>query len=380
MSNENEVKASVSSLYAALLSKRQAKKEMEEEQKRMEAELKEQEKADKEAEEPKLSKKEKRQKELDAWKEIVIGLTGDDLEYSSKKKNKKKYRKWIDDDDVNAVLTQKQKKPKKRNYNKEFEPELNMLRTLVAEQNRFTADLQKRFQNAAGPASKDAMVPNKTLVELASVIASGRSNSLGMLREIGGLKKTIAELYMKQKKLDSDLAGGSGNFEGSDLGLLGSSIASSVFDDSFGTPANVPNQPAPNYVPQGGNGNEFNPAINLQYSQGYSQAPGFSPQTQGTTTPFAGESVIQAQPFDPNSWEGPDIGDSYSKYESIPHTVVVEKDRSTGNMRFVAIKDEDGSEFIGCPVPTSDPTKLKVNETDMTVKGEFDEVYKLVYV
>ena len=86
--NENNVKASVSSLYAALMSKRQAKKVMEEEQKRMDAELKEQEKQDQE-EEVKLSKKEKRQKELDAWKEIVIGLTWDDLEYSEKKKSKK---------------------------------------------------------------------------------------------------------------------------------------------------------------------------------------------------------------------------------------------------------------------------------------------------
>jgi hypothetical protein len=59
---------------------------------------------------------------------------------------------------------------------------------------------------------------------------------------------------------------------------------------------------------------------------------------------------------------------------------VVEKNKETGNMRFVAIRDDDGTEFVGCPTPTSDLTKLKVNETDNTVRGEFDEVYKLVYV
>lgn len=366
--NENNVKASVSSLYAALMSKRQAKKVMEEEQKRMDAELKEQEKQDQE-EEVKLSKKEKRQKELDAWKEIVIGLTGDDLEYSEKKKSKKKYRKWIDDDDINAALTQKPKKVKKKNYNKEFEPELNMLRTLVAEQNRFTADLQKRFQNAAGPASKDAMIPNKTLVELASVIASGRNNSLGILREIGGLKKTIAELYMKQKKLDSELTG-SGSIDSTDLGLLGSSLASSVFaDNPFGTPVTVPNTGGINY--------ESNFSTNIQYPESNIPQAGFRSsnpefQTQGP--------VIQAQSFDPSSWEGPDIGDSFTKYESVPHHIVVEKNRNTGDMRFKAIRDDDGSEFIGCPVPTSDIRNLKVNETDNVVKGEFDEVYELVYV
>lgn len=366
---EESVKSSVSSLYAELLNKRQSKKQMKEEQRRMEQELKEQEAAEKE-DEPKLSKKEKRQKDLDAWKEIVIGLTGDDLEYSSKKKNKKKYRKWIDDDDINAVLTQKPKKPKKRNYNKEFEPELNMLRTLVAEQNRFTADLQKRFQNAAGPAAKDAMMPNKTLVELASVIASGRSNSLGMLREIGSLKKTIAELYMKQKKLDSDLAGG-GSIETSDLGLMGSGIASSLFGDGFNS-----SPMSTMTTPLGGDFNAAAPTTGNQFNQTPVQEAG--PQVIAQAGSMQAP-LVQATAFDPNSWDGPDIGDSYSMYENVPHTIVVEKDRSTGEMRFKAIRDDDGSEFVGCPVPTSDLSRLKVNETDMTVKGEFDEVYKLTY-
>lgn len=360
---EENVKSSVSSIYAQLLSKRRADKEMKEEQKRMERELKEQEKENAE-DEPKLTKKEKRQKELDAWKEIVVGLTGDDLEYSNKKKSKKKYRKWIDDDDMVSDITKKPKKVKKKNYNKEFEPELNMLRTLVAEQNRFTADLQRRFQNAAGPASKDAMMPNKTLVELASVIASGRSNSLGMLREIGSLKKSIAELYMKQKKLDSDLSGSS-SFDSTDMGLLGSNIASSVFAD---TPLSTP-------MP-GGMPNEVSQSFNNQPSQVY------NPQVSPETPTYAGQETgptINATAFDPASWTGPDLGNSYSMYESTPHSIVVEKNQQTGAMRFKAIRDDDGSEFVGCPVPTSDPSKLKINEADMTVKGEFDEVYKLQY-
>ena len=365
--SEDQVKASVSSIYAQLLSKRKSERAMKEEQKRMERELKEQEDVDKKAEEenePKLSNKEKRQKELDAWKEIVIGLTGDDLEYTPKKKSKKKYRKWIDDDDINAELEKrKQKKPKKKNYNKEFAPELNMLRALVQEQNRFTADLQKRFQNAAGPAAKDAMIPNKNLVELASVIASGRSNSLGMLREIGSLKKTIAELYMKQKKLDSETAGSS-DFNSSDMGLLGSNIASSMFADN----------PFVNINPIGGGNVSANPSST---ANSYSPVSIQGAPTQEEFRPAEPQVTVTA--FDPNSWEGPELDNSYSNYESTPHTVVVEKNRNTGNMRFVALKD-DGSEFIGCPVPTSDPSKLRVNEQDGIVKGEFDEVYKLIYV
>lgn len=354
---EKELKNSVSSIYADLLSKRAVKKAAKEEQKRMDKELEEQQKEEKEtkADGTKMTKKEKRQAELDNWKEVVIGLTGDDIEYTTVKKNKKKYRKWIDDDDFNSVMTAKQKKPKKKNYNKEFEPELNMLRTLVAEQNRFTADLQKRFQNAAGPATKDAQYPNKTLVELASAISTGRSNSLGMLREIGNLKKTIADLYMKQKKLDADM--GSSSIDTTDLGLMGSSIASSLFTSSpspqaasFDIPANDFTQPV-SYAPQ---------------------QPGPVQQTAIMTA--------QVESFDPSSWEGPDTSDSYSKYEAIPHSTVVEKNQSTGEMRFVAIRDDNGQELVGCPVPTSDPRYLKINEEEMTVKGDFDEVYKLKYV
>lgn len=353
---EKELKNSVSSIYTDLLSKRAIKKAAKEEQKRMDKELEEQRKEEKETKSDgtKMTKKEKRQAELDNWKEVVIGLTGDDIEYTNEKKSKKKYRKWIDDDDFNSVITAKQKKPKKKNYNKEFEPELNMLRTLVAEQNRFTADLQKRFQNAAGPATKDGQYPNKTLVDLASAIGTGRSNSLGMLREIGNLKKTIAELYMKQKKLDSDI--GSSAIDTRDLGLMGSSIASSLFTSptiqpaSFDVPVNDFTQPV-FYAPQ-------QPE---------------DPDVQEVPT-------AQVEVFDPSSWEGPDTSGSYSKYEAIPHSTIVEKNQSTGAMRFVAIRDDNGQELIGCPVPTSDPRYLKVNEEEMTVKGDFDEVYKLKYV
>lgn len=365
---DDNMRSSISSVYADLLSKRKIKEEAKKEQKRMDDELKAQKEAEKKEEEPKLTKKEKREKELDNWKEIVVGLTGDDIEYSPKKKKKKKYRKWIDDDDFNLGIEKKPKKTKKRNYNKEFEPELNMLRTLVTEQNRYTADLQKRFVNAAGPANKDAQAPNKAMVDLASAIMSGRANSLGMLREIGTIKKTIAELYMKQKKLDSDLGKGGGDFDSTDVGLLGSSIASSMFGNNLQPTQQDVGQPTPV------------PAPDYSLMNNPVQASSVAPVAQATpvqASPTQVSSVIQD--FDPSTWQGVTDASEYSKYENIPHTVVVEKNRETGDMRFKAIRNDNGQELVGCPVPTSDPKYLKVNEDTNTVKGEFDEVYSLVY-
>lgn len=87
-----DVRASVAYLYSDLLEKRRLEREAKEEQRRQEREERRQAKeAEKLAEDgTKKSKKERHQEELDNWKEVIVGLTGDDLEYSSPKKGKKK--------------------------------------------------------------------------------------------------------------------------------------------------------------------------------------------------------------------------------------------------------------------------------------------------
>lgn len=373
-----DVRASVSSIYSELLSKRQVEREKKEEERRQreEAKREEREKEKQEGKDDKvikMTKKQRREAELDNWKEIVVGLTGDDLEYSDTKNKKKKYKKWIDDEDPNKVVDDKKKKVKKKNYNKEFEPELNMLRTLVSEQNKFTADLQKRFQNAVGPANKDAMPPNKTMVDLASAIVSARSNSLGVLREIGGLKKAIAELYMKQKKLDADLSGSSGTGDNSDLMLMGSSIMSGL-DSQYGMPTQ---QVAPEQV-MAAAAQQVPPVQAYSNTYGYEEVHNVTPKVPES---YNNPSSTSGEEFDPSSWQGFDLPDQQVVYENIPKTVVVEKNSATGSMRFKAVRNDNGEEIVNCPgLPTVDPSTLQVNEKDSTVRGNFDEIYNLVLV
>lgn len=363
----DDVRASVASIYSDLLEKRRIEREQKEDLKREEREAREQqERSVDSGEDVKKTKKERRESELENWKEVIVGLTGDDLEYADDKKSKKKYKKWIDEGGDNVVLTPKPKKIKKQNFQKQFEPELNMLKTIVTDQNRFTADLQKRFNIAAGPATKDAQLPNKTLVELASVINAGRSNSLGVLREVGNLKKTIADLYMKQKKLDADTSGG--GFSTTDVGLMGSNIAAGIFgDDTYEYIQSAPQQntnngPGPAPIQQQGN---------MQNVQ--SQAPVNVQQSSGPI-----QSAITVEAFDPATWGGPTLAsDSMVYHETTPHEIVVEMNNETKTSRFKAIRNDTGEEIIGYPVPTSNLAKLNINETDKTVKGEFDEVYRL---
>lgn len=350
-----DVKQSVASIYSELLNKRRNDRELKIEDKRLEKEARDQAKEDAKnsgaTEEKPLSKKEKRESELDSWKETIIGLTGDDLDYISTSKNKKKYKKWIDEDTgENTVLTSKPSKKKKKNYNKEFEPEINMLKAIVADQNRFTADLQKRYQIAAGPNTKDAMPLNKTLVELAAVVNSSRSNSLGVLKEIGNLKKTIADLWMKQVKLDSD-SGGEG-FSTQDLGLMGSSLASSMFATG------------------GGGGGSVNPNNNMASSPvslGDRPVPA-APQSTG-------QSEMVFKKFDPDAWDGGGLSSGNTKFEAIPHTVMVEWHRSSEKARFKAVRNDTGEELIGCPVPTC--VVKAIDPITKIAKDDFDQVYQV---
>jgi hypothetical protein len=370
---ETDVRASVGSLYADLLKKRQNDRATKEEEKRIKKETKKSAETEEQEEKPELSKKEKRQAEMDAWKEVIIGLTGDDLEYAKPKKSKKKYKKWIGEEDELKITTEKPKKIKKKNYNKEFEPELNMLKSIVADQNKFTQDLQKRFQNAAGPATKDAMPLNKAMVDLAANINTSRSNSLGMLKAIGDLKRTIADLYMKQKKLEADMGGG-GSAESTDLGLMGSGIASSLFGDfAVNNPAPINNTiPQPNNTPSDFN---YTSISSTPVTSGVS-----TPSVVVTTTQVNTPSTPVISDFDPSQWDGPDLGNSYVNYESIPHDVVVEWHKNDNVARFKAVRSDTGEELPNCPVPETDPSKLKFNESNLTVKGEFDEIYKLEIV
>lgn len=368
-----EVRVSVSSLYSELLNKRRKEKEEKDLRKAQEKEERQREKEEQEAAQGKLSKKERRQAELDSWKEVIVGLTGDDLEYSKPKKNKKKYRKWIGDDDT-TIAVQKPKKQKKKNYHKEFDPEINMLKSLVADQNKFTNDLLRRFQNAVGPATKDAAPLNKTMVELAAAINTSRSNSLGVLKEIGTLKKVIADLYYKQ--LEADAKRGAG-IETTDLGLMGSRAAAMM--DSVVAPSGSFTQPTEYSTPINETAQPASYYDNYQKARAQSEvASSISNNNQSPQIVNATTSNPVMDEFDPDSWEGPELPkNSTAPFENDDKHIVVEWNKRTGEKRFKAVRDDNGEEMVGYPLPASNVYDLPIDEKTGTVRGQIDEIYKL---
>lgn len=353
-----DVRVSIGSLYSAFKREKDAKEEAKKQIKKAE---KEERKAEKDAEreeseeERQLSKKEKLESDLNSWQSVVVGLWGDDIKYVSKKKGKKKYRRWIGDEDVEQLLSaSKPKKKKKKDFQKEFQPELTMLSNIITDQNKFIADLAKRYQNAAGPLNAKEMQPiNKNLIELAAVLNNARGNSLGLLREVSGVKKTIADLYNKQKDFEAKYGRGGEGYEGQDLGLMGSDLASSLF-------GNAP------YTPMATSPSDFTHSTPV---------PG-NVQTHNSTVSAYPNTGASIRSFDPETWDGDGLGDVAVHGESIPHTVVVEWHKSENKARFKAVRNDNGEEIHGTPgLPTCKVSKI--DEDNKVARDEFDQTYKL---
>lgn len=344
---EKHVSMSISSIYGKLLQEREEEKQRKKEEKLLAKEKEKQEESIDTVEDRPLTKKEKKEKSLEQWRDVIVNLTGDDLEYVSPKKKKNKYKQWIgEDDDIIGITKDKHKKKKKVNYKKEFEQELNMLKNIVNDQNKWTDNLYKRFQNMVGPATKDAMPLNKTQVELAAAINTSRMNSLSIIKAIGDVKKTVADLEMKRKKMENE-----GVVDTSqDIGLQGADILSKIM-------ASESRSVSPSYL----NDNQQTQLYNTQPQQ---------TMNTNTSTP-----QVQFESFNPENWEGVDGIDNAIKYENVPKKTVVEYDQSKNTFRYKTLNTDTGEEILDYPNPTY---KLRGKDFDtMSVRDEYNNIYEL---
>lgn len=329
------VSNSLYSLYNDMIRQREAKKEIKKQQKEESLSNNQDDQID----DRPLTRKEKSERAMNAWKDVISSITGDDLDYVPPKKKKNKYKKWIGEDDTgNSMLVDKPKRKKKVNYNKEFEYELNMLKNIVSAQNKFADDLEKRFRNMAGPNTKDSAPLNKTAVDLASSVTASRNGALSVIKEITGVKKTIAELTMKDKKLEQD-GHGSSVTNMQDLDLLGSSIASRL-------------EPAPIKKPSVSIYNDDTPS-----------------EIDNNVYDEIDNSVdiiddIEISPF--------------AKFDRVPTKTIVEYTPSESKYRFKTINNTTGEEIVDYPNPTFKITNF--DEKNKVARDVFDTEYPLEYV
>lgn len=112
----------------------------------------------------------------------------------------KKHRKDIFDDADGKKKKKKEKnKDELTDYNKEFETEAALLRNLMIDQSHFVESLQRQYDFLSSNKSSSRGV-NKNLTDLISNITAGRSLTSQLVDKQISLKKTIADLSMKEKK------------------------------------------------------------------------------------------------------------------------------------------------------------------------------------
>lgn len=153
----------------------------------------------------KKTKTDKPQKNEDEW--------FNDLIASSELKIKGGKRKTMFDDVFNPTDKKKKKKKKDKNeptdYEKKFEPEAALLRNLLIDQNKFVDSLQKEYDFLKNNKSTSRGI-NKNITDLISNITNARNLSMQLIDKNTSLKKTIADLTMKERKelLGNQLADG----------------------------------------------------------------------------------------------------------------------------------------------------------------------------
>ena len=112
-------------------------------------------------------------------------------------------RKSMFDDVFNPDWKKKKKKKKNKNeptdYEKKFEPEAALLRSLLIDQNKFVDSLQKEYDFLKSNKSTSRGI-NKNITDLISNITNARNLSMQLIDKNTSLKKTIADLTMKERK------------------------------------------------------------------------------------------------------------------------------------------------------------------------------------
>lgn len=84
------------------------------------------------------------------------------------------------------------------NYNKKFSKEMKQHHKLIRQQALYVDQLEKLFRATTGLGTSNPRQLTKTDVELASVLSQARGQLLQMINGVSSLKKTVADLQMKQ--------------------------------------------------------------------------------------------------------------------------------------------------------------------------------------
>ncbi len=230
----------------------------------------------------------------------------------------------------------KKKKKKKKNkddltdFNKEFEKEQLLIKNLLQDQNKFTNDLQRKY-DLMEVSKSSARGIGKFTTDLIDSINQARSLSMQLIDKQVNIKKTIADLSMKEKK---EL--GKGALDGEDMGLYSSRFLKEMLSEK----AAINSMGGSTVIDDVDPDDLFNDIDNM-----------------------LGESDAEA--------------DKYLEYENRNVTIYACINKATDEKYFQAY-DEDGNYIDDYPLPMM--TKLNINYSTNVATDVYSKKYPIKWV
>lgn len=281
-----------------------------------------------------MSKEEKLQKEYDdsdKWfDEMFASYTPKINKYARLQKDlfknigkKKKKHKGEDSEDDEQLV----------DYRKEFEPEMNLYKNLMVEQNNFTASLQKEY-DAIKSRKSSARGVTKQITDLIENINDARTLSMQLIEKQVNAKKLISELTLKQNKDKKDNKA----VDNTDISNFGSNYIKKIL-------------------------NERNQILS---NEGTGEA---------SIGVYTDDEIFDQLNTSLADEERPEEVDKYLQYENRNVEIYVAiEDNDIENYQFIA-RDEDGQVIDDFPLP--EHTNISVNRSTNIATDQFGQKYKI---
>lgn len=149
----------------------------------------------KKVEEKKVKPKKEICEDTSEWLDELLVFTSPKV----KKSKKKSFKGFTREDNGNKKRKKTNKQGELKNYQKEFEPELALLKNLYMAQSKFTDNLQRKYDDME-KAKSSARGVGKFTTDLIGAINTARATTLQIMDKTISTKKTIAELNVKERK------------------------------------------------------------------------------------------------------------------------------------------------------------------------------------
>lgn len=283
-------------------------------------------------EEDEYVKSYRNEEENDDYKYDVYIMDGDDL-----------IPEYDEDEEMNGIITDQKRSYRKNKesegYQNQFAEELSLLYGLLGEVNQFGSDLDKMYKSLSSSKTRGM---SKYTTDLVNSILSTKQAKLSVLKEISGVKKTIADLNLKQSK-----STGAGE-EGAGVNGLAASYLSNIIKHGrkeFVQSLGGGNEPEIQYESQG-NLNEFMAKMEEEY--------------------MGDDAINEEIMASLSNSQRSHNADLYISNENRDVTIKVRHDISSGDWEFVAI-DKEGLEVFDYPFPD----KEMVSPVKFTADGDY---------